>query len=162
MYIFFKTFTNYILILILIIFFINSSVRSNAVINKNNDLPICISDEDKMALIYVYRNDEHFGSHLSFYVYVNNPKDNQMLAGFTKGHQYIYFYLKPGKYTIYSKADNIDKINLKVSPGEIYCIKQIPLPGIKATNEIQLVQNEEAKKSINQYEVGNINRKSFL
>ena len=150
------------LILIFSFVFINNNLTSMIAYIKNNDFPIILSDNEEKALIYVYRNDEHFGAHISFYVYVNKPNDNQMLAGFTKGNQYIYFFLKPGKYTIYSKADNIDKLNLKVDAGEIYCIKQIPLPGIKATNEIKLVNKEEAKKIIKKYEEGNINRRSFL
>ena len=156
--IFLKLFIIFIILFILI----NNDLTSLVISNKNNDFPILLSDNEDNALIYVYRNDENFGSHISFYVYVNNPNDNEMLAGFTKGHQYIYFYLKPGKYTIYSKADNIDKLNLKVDAGEIYCIKQIPLPGIKAANEIKLVQKEEAKIIIKKYEEGNINRRSFL
>jgi hypothetical protein len=147
---------------ILLIILINFSSFSMLINDNKDDFPILVSNEDENALVYVYRNDEHFGSHISFYVYVNNPNDNQMLAGFTKGNQYIYFFLKPGKYTIFSKADNIDKINLKVNAGKIYCIKQIPLPGIKAANEIKIVRNEEAKNVINKYEEGNINRRSFL
>ena len=156
-----KFLKSFIILIILFILIINN-LSSMIVSNKSNDFPIILSDHEETALIYVYRNDENFGSHISFYVYVNNPNDNKMLAGFTKGHQYIYFYLKPGKYTIYSKADNIDKLNLKVDAGEIYCIKQIPLPGIKAANEIKLVQKEEAKIIIKKYEEGNINRRSFL
>lgn len=130
--------------------------------NKTDDLPISIKNNKENALVFVYRNDENFGYHISFYVYINDPDNNQMLAGFTKGHQYIYFYLKPGKYTIFSKADNIDKININVNAGETYFIKQIPLPGIKATNEIKLVELDEARGTINKYEIGNINRKTFL
>lgn len=155
-------FSKLLFILILSLIIINNDLLSLVLNNKNNDFPILFSGQEENALIYVYRNDEYFGSHISFYVYVNNPNDNQMLAGFTKGHQYIYFFLKPGKYTIFSKADNIDKLNIKVDAGQIYCIKQIPLPGIKAANEIKLVQREEAKQIISKYEEGNIYRKSFL
>ncbi len=151
----------YFFIFTLLLFSLNN-VTFYSLNNKTNDLPISLNNNEGNALIFVYRNDENFGSHISFYVYINDPEDNQMLAGFTKGHQYIYFYLKPGKYTIYSKADNIDKIIIKVNAGETYFIKQIPLPGIKATNEIKLGEQNEAKSLINKYEVGNINRKTFL
>ena len=61
--------------------------------------------------------------------------------GYTRGSQYVYFFVSPGKHTIYSKAENWAEVTVDVKAGETVFLKQNPAMGIiMARNSLELIQ----------------------
>src|SRR5213080_2324074 len=56
------------------------------------------------GLIYVVR-PSNVGTAVRFNVFLDDQEANSEM-GYTRGNQYIYFYVTPGTHTINSKAEN--------------------------------------------------------
>ena len=142
-----------ILLLSIIIFFSIHPASSSVDSIQSFYLPVILKN-NSYALVYVFRSDDFFSKNYPFKIYLNNPDDSDMMIGETKGREYIFFQIKQGKYTIYSKADNVEKILLNIENGKTYFIKQISLPGYNALNKLELVDYEEAIKFIEKSKQG--------
>jgi hypothetical protein len=97
-----------------------------------------------------------------FNIFVNDPKKEDMEAGFTRGGKYIYFYLAPGDYTLYSDAENTAEGKISVESNRIYYLEQVPSMGfLFARNQLKLLDEVEGKYSLKKCEQGDIKRTTF-
>lgn len=108
---------------------------------RNFKLPYTIAATQKQALVYIVR-PSNAAIIIPFPVFINNPQDENKLMGSTRGMQYMYFYLKPGEYTIYSQAENIAEIKIQATAGKIIFIEQVLTFGILFTrNRLEIIDN---------------------
>lgn len=127
----------------------------------NYRIPVDIEDKKDMGLVYVVRPSS-LGTLIRFNVFINNPKDPAMEAGWTRGSQYIYFFITPGIYNIYSDAENTAEITIQIEKNKIYYIKQTPQMGIiMARNQLSTLDEVEGKYYLKDCKVGEIKRKEF-
>ena len=86
------------------------------------------------AIVYILRPETAQPSE-NFYVYLDSVKpENKM--GHTNGKQYIYFYVTPGKHTIYSDAERIKSIDIQAKAGDIIFLEQEVIMGYFIADEI--------------------------
>jgi hypothetical protein len=78
--------------------------------------------ENDKAIIYVVRPSP-LGTLIRFNVFLNDQEANSEM-GFTRGTQYIYFSVNPGKHKIYSKAENWAETDVDAKSGDIIFIQQ--------------------------------------
>ncbi len=120
---------------------------------KNFEIPFKPSGDE--AMIYVVRPSV-IGGFVKFNVFVNS-KEKQNEVGYTRAKEYVYFYLKPGDYEIFSKAENWASTKISLKKGEVAFIKQIPTIGfILARNKLEIIDEQEAKHSIKNGKIGRI------
>lgn len=111
--------------------------------------------ETESALIYVVRPSPA-GSLIRFNVFLNDKEDKSEM-GYTRGSQYIYFYVNPGKYKIFSNAENWAEIGLDARAGETLFLKQNPELGfIMARNSLELIPEVEGKYHVKNTDLGTI------
>lgn len=117
--------------------------------------------KDNYALIYVVR-PIGLGGLVRFNIFVNDPTKEDMEAGYTRGGKYIYFYLAPGDYTLYSVAENTAEGKISAEANKNYYLEQIPSMGfLFARNQLKLLDEVEGKYSLKKCELGEIKRTSF-
>jgi hypothetical protein len=105
------------------------------------------------ALIYVVRPSQ-LGGLVRFNVFVND-QEAKSEVGYTRGSQYIYFPVKPGKHRIYSKAENWAESELDVKAGEVIFIQQEPAMGIiMARNSIFKIDDIQGKYHVKTLSIG--------
>ncbi len=113
--------------------------------------------EADSALIYVVR-PSGLGPIVRFNVFLDDKEDASEM-GYTRGSQYVYFFVTPGIHTIYSKAENWANISVKVKPRDVIFIKQTPSIGfIMARNSLDLVQETEGKYDVKNTSLGTIKK----
>lgn len=114
--------------------------------------------EQGKAIIYVIR-PYGAGGLVRFNVFVDN-KEPESEVGYTRGNEYIYFSIGPGRHKIYSLAEGWAEINLDVKAGDIIYIKQIVQMGlVMANNSLSLFEGPdiiEAKYRIKTSTLGTI------
>ncbi|MBI5676565.1 MAG: hypothetical protein HZC48_12220 [Nitrospirae bacterium] len=109
------------------------------------------------ALIYVVRPIA-LGGAIRFNVFLDDKEDSSEM-GFTRGLQYIYFFVSPGKHAIFSKAENWAEINIDVKEGETIFLKQNPSMGIVfARNSLELIQEIQGKYYVKNTSIGEIKK----
>jgi hypothetical protein len=107
------------------------------------------------ALVYVIRPGG-YGGLIRFNVFVDDQEAASEM-GYTKGKQYIYFHVSPGKHTIYSKAENWALTDISAQAGEVIFIKQDPSFGvIMARNSISRIDEVPGKYHVKTLELGTI------
>lgn len=96
------------------------------------------------SLIYVVRPGV-LGSVVRFNVFLDSEVD-QAEMGWNRGDQYIYFYAKPGKHNILSRAENLGELRIETKANEVYYIRQTAHMGfIMAQNSLSLLSPLEGK-----------------
>lgn len=75
-----------------------------------------------MGVIYVLRPSA-LGGLVRFNVFLDDKKTESEM-GWNRGAQYLYFYAKPGKHTVYSKAENWDSIDIDLKKNKATFIEQ--------------------------------------
>lgn len=107
------------------------------------------------AVVYVVRPSS-IGGLVRFNVFVDD-QEAQSEMGFTRGNQYIYFSVKPGKHRIYSKAENWAESEIDVKAGEIIFIQQEPALGIiMARNNIFKIDDVQGKYHVKTLNIGTL------
>ena len=107
------------------------------------------------AIVYVVR-PSNMGTLIRFNVFVDDQEAGSEM-GFNRGNQYIYFNLKPGNHTIYSKAENWAELAVSVQAGDIVFIQQDPAMGIvMARNSIFKVEDYQGKYQVKSATLGTI------
>lgn len=107
------------------------------------------------SLIYVVRPSP-LGSLIRFNVFLDD-KEASSEMGWTRGSQYIYFFLNPGKHNIFSNAENWAEINIDIKAGETVFVKQNPEMGfIMARNSLEIIPELEGKYHVKNAKLGNI------
>ena len=77
--------------------------------------------------------------------------------GYTRGSQYIYFNVNPGKHQIMSKAENWDLIEVQAKEKEIIFIQQEASMGfVMARNKLSQLDEMEGKYRVKELEMGTI------
>jgi hypothetical protein len=123
---------------------------------KDFDLPVL--PQIGKAVVYVIRPSNAFKQD-SFKVYIDD-KHRKSEIGYTKGLQYIYFNIEPGRHTILSKAENWAEKVINVQAGEIIYIQQVPKRGtMTARNSLYAPFDYQGKYYVKMLELGTIIRK---
>lgn len=131
-------------------------------IAKNQGFVLPQPTKEAAGLVYVVR-PTGVGQAVRFNIFIDNPDKDEMEAGYTRGNQYLYFYLSPGKHVLYSKAENTATGTITVESGKTYFIQQVPSMGfLFARNQLkQLDDEEEGKYYLSQCKPGTVKRTSF-
>jgi len=138
-----------------------AAVTREQMLKDTQDFLLPQPAKENSALIYVVR-PSGIGGIVRFNLFVNDPKKENMEAGFTRGGKYIYFYLAPGDYTLYSVAENTADGKISVEANKIYYIQQVPSMGfLFARNQLKVLDEVEGKYSLKKCELGEIKRTSF-
>ena len=80
------------------------------------------------ALVYVVRPFT-LGGAIRFNVFLDDQNDSSEM-GYTRANEHVFFYTKPGKCKILSKAENWAELNLELKAGQTTFIQQNPEMGI--------------------------------
>ncbi len=111
--------------------------------------------ESESALIYVVR-PSGLGGLVRFNVFLDDKEDNSEM-GYTRQSQYIYFYVNPGKHTLFSKAENWAEVTVDAKANEIIFIKQnVSMGIIMARNSLEQIQDTEGKFHVKNTSIGTI------
>ncbi|MBE9535880.1 MAG: DUF2846 domain-containing protein [Proteobacteria bacterium] len=114
-----------------------------------------VKKEDGSALVYVVR-PSFLGKLIRFNVFLDG-KEIESEMGYTRGKQYIYFYVSPGTHQISSKAENWADITIDAKAGELIFIKQdVKMGLIMARNQISQIDIVEGKYHVLNTELGTI------
>jgi len=123
---------------------------------KGFSLP-AIPDVGK-AVVYIVRPSKMAGKE-SFEVYVDN-KNIKSAIGYTKGSQYIYFSIEPGRHVILSRAENWAEKTINVNAGDIIYIQQVPERGAQmAKNSLYAPFDYQGKYYVKTLKLGTLIRK---
>ena len=107
------------------------------------------------AMVYMVR-PEGLGTFIRFNVFVDNKEDVSEV-GYTRGGQYIYFNVTPGKHKILSKAENWDEMEVESKIGDIIFIKQnVQMGFIMARNSLSRLESVEGTYHVKHLEIGTI------
>lgn len=95
------------------------------------------------AGIYVYRN-ESMGAAIKMDVAINGQPMGQ-----TAAKTYLYKEVTPGKYTITSKAENTDALDVDAKPGTLTFIwQEVKMGFMMARSKLQLMSETEGRKGV--------------
>jgi hypothetical protein len=76
---------------------------------------------DGKALVYIYRPGNFVGAATKYYVYANQDEVSNCTL---KNNSYLYYFAKPGKYTIWDQIDKSNRIVLlTVEAGKTYYVR---------------------------------------
>lgn len=119
----------------------------------NYSLPKRIQDDK--GIVYIVR-PSNLGMAIRFNVFLDD-KTPESEMGYTRGNQYIYFYVEPGNHVISSKAENWADISINIKAGEIIFILQEPNMGfIMAGNTITKLSDVEGKYYVKHAKLGTV------
>ena len=93
------------------------------------------------ALVYIIRNK-------SLGMLGNLMLDiDRKIIGQTKGKQFLYTFLEPGKHLIVSRGENVSELPIHLEAGQTYFIQQKPKLGVFYTrSKLIRLDEEEAKR----------------
>lgn len=129
---------------------------------ENYTLPVENQNPKNAALVYVVRPNLA-GTLIRFNVFIDNPEDKNMEAGWTRGNEYIYFSLPQGVHTLYSKAENTSDLKMVAEPGKTYFIEQeVQMGIIMARNKLVPIDEVKGKYSVKKSKEGTIIKKDFV
>lgn len=118
------------------------------------------SPEAGKGMVYVVRPSA-LDPLVRFNVFLDDKEDASEM-GYNRSRQYIFFHVKPGKHTIYSKAENWAEATVDVKPGEVAYLQQDPMMGIiMARNDLHPIDTLEGKylvKSLTPGTVGKLDK----
>lgn len=119
------------------------------------DFRLPTEPEKGSALVYVVRPSS-LGTLIRFNVFLDG-KEPASEMGYTRGAQYIYFYVSPGKHLIQSKAENWAEITIDAQAGQVIFLKQDPQMGIvMARNNLNAIDDVEGRYHVKHTSVGTI------
>lgn len=109
------------------------------------------------AIAYVVRPSS-VGTLIRFNVFVDDKKPESEM-GYTRGSQYIYFNLEPGKHNILSKAENWAEVQVDAKAGDIFFIQQEAKMGvIMARNNLFKIPDYQGKYEVKRLKLGTIKK----
>lgn len=109
------------------------------------------------AIVYVVRPSS-VGTLIRFNVFVDDKKPESEM-GYTRGSQYIYFNVEPGKHTILSKAENWAQVEINAKAGDIFYIQQQAKMGIiMARNDLFTLPAYQGKYQVKRLKLGTIKK----
>ena len=109
------------------------------------------------AIVYVVRPNSLYGI-FKYPIYLDG-KEQANQVGYTRGNQYIYFYVSPGKHTIGSKAENLSEVTIDVQAGETaYVIQEGTFGFLFGRNYASKLNPVEGRYYIKHTSLGTINK----
>jgi hypothetical protein len=112
--------------------------------------------QDK-AIVYVVRPSP-LGTLVRFNVFLDDQAATSEM-GFTRGSQYIYFNVTPGKHRLYSQAENAAEIEIDAKAGDIFFIQQEVAMGIiMARNNLLKLEDVPGKYHVKTLTLGTIHK----
>ena len=112
--------------------------------------------KDGYAIVYMVR-PANLGAMIKFNVFVDNKEAE---VGYTKGKEYLYFYLPVGKHQILSKASNWATMDVDAKEREIIFVEQKPKSGFPLpSNSLLRVVEYEGKYWVKHLKLGKIIKK---
>ena len=115
--------------------YIQDSLKSKNIDPKN------LSPIEGKAIVYIVRPTV-FG----FAVRQEITCDNYLI-GSTKGKQYLYTVLSPGKHIFRAASENISKFELTLEAGKIYFLKQeVKMGLVVAGTALELLSEDDGRK----------------
>jgi hypothetical protein len=150
----------YILLPVLLLLSACASIPKPEVMKKATaDYNLPLKEEKGMARIYVVRPDM-LGGFVRFNVYLDGHTEKEEM-GWTRAEQHMYFYLTPGKHTIFSQAENLAEIGVEAKDGEDIFLMQEPSMGmIMARNSLKRIDELEGKYHVMKTAKGEIKKVS--
>jgi hypothetical protein len=122
---------------------------------QTKDFKLPAATEAGQAMVYVVR-PSMVGTLIRFNVFADDQEAASEM-GYTRGSQYIYFTVAPGKHMIYSKAENWAEIAIDAKADDIIFIKQDPQIGfIMARNSLSPLDAVEGKYHVMNTSLGTI------
>jgi len=95
------------------------------------------------ALVYVVR-PAFVGTTIKTYFVCDDD-----FKGINKGKSYFFFHVDPGKHVFWSKAENVDALELDVKAGQTYFIKQkIQMGALRARVKLVVLSEFEGKAAL--------------
>jgi hypothetical protein len=77
--------------------------------------------------------------------------------GYTRGNEYIYFYVTPGSHTINSKAENWADLKVDVRAGEVVYVKQeVDMGFVMARNNLSKLSDTEGRYLVKEASLGTV------
>ena len=102
-----------------------------------------IAPDERHAVVYLLRTT-NLGAVVYFWTFAD-----EALLGITRGKCYAASPLAPGDYTIWSRAENVSAIRLRVEAGRTYFLKQVVLPGFgKARVRLEVLSAAEGEAAL--------------
>jgi hypothetical protein len=97
------------------------------------------------GMVYIVRPSE-VGLFIEFHVYLD-AKLGKNRVGRTKGREYLFFEVSPGKHRIISQGNNTKYKDIDIKPGEILFIQQVVKIDVDRTDQdnMKILSEEEGK-----------------
>ena len=93
------------------------------------------------ALVYIIRN-KSMGMIAKLHLDID-----RRVIGQTKGKQFLYTFLEPGKHLIVSRGENVSELPIKLEAGKTYFIHQKPKMGLfSIRSKLTRMEEVEAKR----------------
>lgn len=128
---------------LVVLFFSGCAPTAPTLPSQKDNIVKSFKTDKKYANVYLCRNS-FAGSIWDMTVLVDGK-----YAGETTAYSHFHWKLKPGKYVIQSKADNIYSLELDTKSKTNYFIKQEMIMGMmKGGAELKVVNEEEGKKCV--------------
>lgn len=122
---------------------------------KNYQLPL--KEEKGLARVFVVRPSS-IGALIKFNIHLDS-KDEAAEMGYTKGNQHIYFYLSPGKHTLYSDAENWAELTVNAKANEeIYLLQEPEMGWWMARNNVYIIDELRGKYLLMTTSLGEIKK----
>jgi hypothetical protein len=107
------------------------------------------------TLIYVVR-PHGYNDTFPFNIYLDG-QERASRIGLTQGAQYIYFFVTPGRHTIYSKAEGTAEIVIDAKAGDTIFVRQdIGHGWVMPKNSMRLISDVEGKYYVKNGSLGEI------
>ncbi len=111
------------------------------------------------GLVYVVRPSS-VGTLVRFNVFLDDQEAHSEM-GYTRGNQYIYFYVTPGSHTINSKAENWADLKVDVRAGEVVYVKQeVDMGFVMARNTLSKLSDTEGRYLVKDATLGTVAKES--
>lgn len=111
------------------------------------------------GLVYVIRPSSA-GTLVRFNVFLDDQEAHSEM-GYTRGNEYIYFYVTPGSHTLNSKAENWAELKVNVRAGEIVYVKQsVEVGFVMARNSLSLLGDMEGRYFVKEASLGTVTKET--
>jgi Protein of unknown function (DUF2846) len=111
--------------------------------------------ESGKAMVYVVR-PSNVGALVRFNVFLDDQLAPSEM-GYTRGSQYIYFSVAPGKHKIYSKAENWADVDFDANDGDIIFVQQDASMGfVMARNSLLKIDEIPGKYNVKTLTIGTV------
>lgn len=117
------------------------------------------ASKPEYALIYVTRPSRE-GALVRFSVFLDGREARHEIGQIGAG-EHLYFYVRPGRHRIWSKAENWAEFAVTAGPGEIIFLRQVPTAGyLVSRNHLMRMDPKAGALDVKNTAFGTLRRKS--